>query len=47
MEREYQVRLYRSGDEEQIVWLLQTGFGVWPQFDVSCEPIELLSQARE
>ena len=34
------LRFYRDGDEEQLVSLLQDGFGGWPSFDLDCTPLE-------
>jgi len=38
--KEYEVRLYRPGDEEGIVHLLQSVFNGWPHFDLNCTPLE-------
>jgi len=37
---EYQARLFKVGDEEQIVDLLETAFDGWPRFDIPCSPLE-------
>ncbi len=34
------LRFYRDRDEEQLVPLLQDGFGGWPQFDIDCTPLD-------
>ena len=34
------IRLYRPGDEEQIVKLLIDVFGQWPRFDIPCSAVE-------
>ena len=40
MNKEYKVRPYRLGDEEEIVELLQLVLGGWPHFDLDCTPLE-------
>jgi hypothetical protein len=40
--RPYSVRLYREGDEDQIIGLLQAAFGSWPRVEVSVPPVEHL-----
>ena len=40
MKKEYEVRLYRPGDEEEIVELLQLVFDEWPDLDLKCSPLE-------
>ena len=37
---EYIIRLYRSGDEDQIVKLLAEVFEQWPRFDINCSPVD-------
>jgi len=34
------IRLYKKGDEDQIVQLLKEVFIEWPMFDVECSPID-------
>jgi hypothetical protein len=34
------VRLYEKGDEVEIVPLLVSVFGRWPNFDIKCSPLE-------
>jgi len=34
------IRSYRPGDEEEIVELLELAFNGWPNFDLSCTPLE-------
>jgi GNAT superfamily N-acetyltransferase len=36
----YEVRPYRSGDEEEIVEFLQLAINGWPKFDLDCTPID-------
>ncbi len=38
--KEYTIRDYNPGDEEEIVELLQLGFDGWPHFDIACSPLE-------
>ena len=40
MNVEYTVRLYRKGDEKDIVMLLGSVFNGWPKFDLQCSPLE-------
>lgn len=40
METEFEVRPYKSGDENQIVNLLKCVFGNWPRFDISCDCVD-------
>jgi len=40
LDRDYSVRPYRRGDEEEIVDLLQSAFDGWPNFDLGCSPLE-------
>lgn len=40
MSKKYEIRPYRSGDEEGIVELLQLVFDGWPRFDLKCNPID-------
>lgn len=40
MIKEYEVRPYQPGDEEEIVELLELVFDVWPHFDLKCTPLE-------
>lgn len=40
MVTDYVVRLYRQGDEEEIVRLLEMVFKGWPHFDLSCASID-------
>jgi len=44
--KDYIVRPYRSGDEEEIVEFLQLVFEGWPKFDLSCTPLEHWKCAR-
>lgn len=40
MDKKYEIRVYRDGDEEEIIRLLQQVFGGWPRFDLSCSPLD-------
>ncbi|MBD3205917.1 hypothetical protein GF319_06190, partial [Candidatus Bathyarchaeota archaeon] len=37
---EYETRLYKEGDEEGIIPLLELVFDSWPRFDLSCSKRE-------
>jgi len=38
--KKYEVRPYRTGDDEEIVKVLKLGFKGWPHFDLSCSSLE-------
>lgn len=40
MDREYEIRSYQRGDEENIIRLLDLVFDGWPKFDLGCSPLE-------
>ncbi len=40
MEKDYEVRAYQPGGEEEIVRLLELVWGRWPGFDIECSPLE-------
>jgi hypothetical protein len=40
LDRDFSVRPYAQGDEEEIVQLLTLVFGRWPHFDIPCHPLE-------
>ena len=40
MKKDYIIRPYRKGDEEEIVKLLELVFNGWPHFDLSCTPLD-------
>ncbi len=40
LEKEYEVRPFKQGDEREIVELLELVFGGWPSFDLNCSSLE-------
>ena len=40
MKKEYEIRPYHHGDEDEIVQLLELVFDGWPKFDLSCTSID-------
>jgi len=40
LKKEFTIRDYTPGDEEEIVELLQLGFNGWPRFDINSSPLE-------
>jgi len=40
LEKEYEVRAFQPGDEEEIVEFLKLVFDGWPKFDLLCSPLE-------
>jgi GNAT superfamily N-acetyltransferase len=40
LKKNYTVRPYHSGDEEEIVELLELVFDGWPKFDLECTPLD-------